>query len=125
MCWISPPYGNRALGEWVRKAYEAAQQGAVVVALLPMFTDTKWFHDFGSHATIEVLKGRLRSSVGLRTDTRHSDMGFSCSEEVRQGEQPIGDQPCRTPDRHPACAGRECCPTQQQTNVASPFVGVL
>ena len=33
-CWMNPPYGRR-IGEWVRKAYESAQQGAKVVCLLP------------------------------------------------------------------------------------------
>ena len=59
--WMNPPYGNGALSKWVRKAYEAAKEnGAIVVALLPMFSDTAWFHDYASHATIELLKGRLQ-----------------------------------------------------------------
>lgn len=58
VCWMNPPYSS--LRYWVEKAYEAAQKGAIVVALLPMFTDAAWFHDFASHATIEVLRGRLQ-----------------------------------------------------------------
>lgn len=59
VCWMNPPYS--ALSDWVKKAYEAAKKnGAVVVALLPMFTDAAWFHDYASHATIELLKGRLQ-----------------------------------------------------------------
>jgi phage N-6-adenine-methyltransferase len=58
VCWMNPPYTE--LGRWVKKAYEASQQGAVVVALLPVFTDAGWFHDYGSHATIDLLKGRLQ-----------------------------------------------------------------
>jgi phage N-6-adenine-methyltransferase len=57
-CWLNPPYSQ--LGKWVRKAYEAAKAGATVVALLPIYTDAAWFHDFASHATIEVLRGRLQ-----------------------------------------------------------------
>ena len=58
VCWMNPPYS--ALSDWVRKAYEAAKNGAVVVALLPVFTDAVWFHDYAPHATIELLKGRLQ-----------------------------------------------------------------
>ncbi len=58
VCWMNPPYS--ALSDWVRKAYEAAKNGAVVVALLPLFSDAVWFHDYASHATIELLKGRLQ-----------------------------------------------------------------
>ena len=52
------PYSG--LGLWVKKAYESAQQGTIVVALLPMFTDAVWFHGYASHASIELLKGRLQ-----------------------------------------------------------------
>jgi len=58
VCWMNPPYSN--LSKWVKKAYESAQQGAVVVALLPCFTDAVWFHEYASHAEIELLKGRLQ-----------------------------------------------------------------
>jgi hypothetical protein len=58
VCWVNPPYSN--LGKWVKKAYESAQQGAVVVALLPVFCDSQWFHDYASHAAIELLRGRLQ-----------------------------------------------------------------
>jgi phage N-6-adenine-methyltransferase len=57
VCWMNPPYSD--LGQWVKKAYESAQQGVVVVGLLPVFTDAAWFHDYASHGTIELLKGRL------------------------------------------------------------------
>ena len=71
VCWMSPPY--TALGKWVGKAYEAAKNGAVVVALLPMFTDAAWFHDYASHATIELLKGRLQFTN--RIDNGYSPFG--------------------------------------------------
>ncbi|MGP0003046.1 MAG: DNA N-6-adenine-methyltransferase [Acetobacteraceae bacterium] len=71
VCWMNPPYS--ALRKWVKKAYEAAKNGAVVVALLPMFTDAAWFHDYASHATIEVLKGRLQ--FANRTDNGYTPFG--------------------------------------------------
>jgi phage N-6-adenine-methyltransferase len=60
VCWMNPPYSRPDIGTWVKTAYEASREGAVVVALLPMFCDAAWFHDYGSHAEIEVLRGRLQ-----------------------------------------------------------------
>lgn len=56
--WMNPPYG-RGIGAWVKKAYESAQAGALVVCLLPARTDTKWFHDYCKKGEVEFLKGRL------------------------------------------------------------------
>ncbi len=59
-CWLNPPYSNRQIGAWCKKAYQSARAGALVVALLPVFTDAQWFRDYGSHAEIELLNGRLQ-----------------------------------------------------------------
>ncbi|MGO7353916.1 DNA N-6-adenine-methyltransferase [Rhizobium ruizarguesonis] len=56
--WMNPPYG-RGIGAWVKKAYESAQAGALVVCLLPSRTDTKWFHDYCAKGEVEFLRGRL------------------------------------------------------------------
>lgn len=57
--FCNPPYG-RALGEWVRKAYEEAQAGTTVVLLIPARTDTAYFHDYiYGKAEIRFLRGRL------------------------------------------------------------------
>ena len=53
--WMNPPYG-RAIGEWVRKAYESAQAGATVVALLPARCDTRWWHKYVMKAEIHFLE---------------------------------------------------------------------
>ncbi len=59
-CWMNPPYG-REIGRWVKKAYDSAVDGALVVGLLPARTDTKWFHDYiYGNAEIRFIKGRLR-----------------------------------------------------------------
>lgn len=58
ICWMNPPYDQ--LSAWCKKAYEAAQKGAVVVALLPAFTESAWFHTYACHAEIEFLRGRLQ-----------------------------------------------------------------
>ena len=43
--FCNPPYG-RGIGDWVKKAREAAERNALVVLLLPARTDTRWFHDW-------------------------------------------------------------------------------
>lgn len=58
--FVNPPYG-REIAKWVQKGFEEAQQGAVVVMLLPARTDTRWFHDYCMKAKeIRFLKGRLK-----------------------------------------------------------------
>jgi len=60
VCWMNPPYG-RAIGEWVRKAWASAEQGATVVCLLPARTDTAWWHEYVQKAAeIRFLRGRVR-----------------------------------------------------------------
>ena len=58
--FVNPPYG-RAIGAWVRKAWEAAQTSAeVVVLLVPARTDTGWWHRYCARGEVEFLRGRLR-----------------------------------------------------------------
>ncbi|WP_243137294.1 phage N-6-adenine-methyltransferase [Desulfofundulus thermobenzoicus] len=60
ICWMNPPYG-REIGKWVRKAFEEARRGAVVVCLLPSRTDTRWWHNYVMRAAeIRFVIGRLR-----------------------------------------------------------------
>ena len=59
-CWMNPPYG-RQIAQWVAKAYQAAQQGALVVSLLPARTDTAWWQDLVMGAReIRLIRGRLK-----------------------------------------------------------------
>lgn len=59
VCWMNPPYG-RVIGKWMRKAYEASQQGATVVCLVPARTDTKWWHDYAMKGEARFVRGRLK-----------------------------------------------------------------
>ena len=59
VCWMNPPYG-RTIGQWMRKAYESAQAGATVVALVPARTDTEWWHEWASKGEVRFIRGRLR-----------------------------------------------------------------
>lgn len=42
---MNPPYG-REIKLWVQKAFESAVAGCVVVALIPVRSDTRWWHQF-------------------------------------------------------------------------------
>ncbi len=58
--FCNPPYG-RKIGEWVKKCYQEAANGATCVMLIPARTDTSYFHDYiyGKHE-IRFIRGRLR-----------------------------------------------------------------
>lgn len=65
--FCNPPYG-RELPQWVRKCYEEAQRGALVVMLIPSRTDTRWFHEYiYGKAEIRFVRGRLKFGDGLGT----------------------------------------------------------
>jgi len=57
--FLNPPY--RDIPRWLRRAVGEWQRGATVVALLPVRTDTAWFHDLvlGTGAEIRWVRGRL------------------------------------------------------------------
>ena len=57
--WMNPPYG-RAIGHWMRKAYEEAKKGATVACLVPARTDTAWWHDYAAKGEVRFIRGRLR-----------------------------------------------------------------
>ncbi len=59
--FLNPPYSNPA--PWLRKAVEetAASRASLVVALLPVRTDTKWFHSLvWNVAELHFIKGRVK-----------------------------------------------------------------
>lgn len=58
VCWMNPPYG-RQIGAWMKKAIEAAEAGATVVALIPARTDTVWWWNSARRGEVRFLKGRL------------------------------------------------------------------
>lgn len=61
--WCNPPYG-RTVGEWVKNACVSARHNkGVIVMLLPVRTDTKWFHKYiynQPNVEIRFIKGRLK-----------------------------------------------------------------
>jgi phage N-6-adenine-methyltransferase len=59
VCWCNPPYG-KTLDQWIRKAYDSAQQGATVVCLVPARTDMGWWHTYAERGEVRFLQGRLK-----------------------------------------------------------------
>ena len=59
--FCNPPYG-RSIAEWVKKCHdEARKPGTLVVMLLPVRTDTQYFHDYIYHeAELYFIRGRLK-----------------------------------------------------------------
>lgn len=65
--FCNPPYG-RVIGKFVRKGFEQAQMGAVVVMLIPSRTDTRYWHNYVMRSKeIRFVKGRLYFSVEGKT----------------------------------------------------------
>lgn len=62
--WCNPPYG-RGIDRWVQKGFESAQDGALVVMLIPARTDTRYWHEYVMRASeIRLLRGRLVFGTG-------------------------------------------------------------
>ena len=59
VCWMNPPFG-REMKKWVKKAYESAKDGAVVICLLPARTNTNWWHDYCMRGEIRFIRGEVK-----------------------------------------------------------------
>ena len=60
VCWMNPPYG-RIIEKWLKKAVIESQRGIRVVSLLPVQTDTTWWHEYVlPHGYVHFLLGRVR-----------------------------------------------------------------
>ena len=60
--FCNPPYGKQ-LYNWVKKCYdESRSRNTTVVMLIPVRTDTRYFHEFIYHKArdIRFIKGRLK-----------------------------------------------------------------
>ena len=57
--WLNPPYG-RTIGDWMKKANQEAKHGAVIVCLVPVRTDTNWWHDYCIQHEVRFIRGRLK-----------------------------------------------------------------
>jgi len=57
VCWMNPPYGNK-LRKFVRKAYNESKKGCIVVGLIPVKSNTIWWHECVIGEEIRFIKGR-------------------------------------------------------------------
>ena len=74
-CWMNPPYG-REISHWVSKARAEAKAGALVVGLLPVRTDAKWWHEnVLGHADVRFVKGRLKFGGETRAVSNSAPFG--------------------------------------------------
>ena len=57
--FMNPPYGSE-LKHWLKKGWEEAQKGAVVVCLIPSRTDTLYWHEYVMRGEIRFIRGRIK-----------------------------------------------------------------
>ena len=59
--FCNPPYGME-IKKWVRKCYEESKKpNTVVVMLIPVRTDTAYFHDYiYKKSEVRFIRGRLK-----------------------------------------------------------------
>ena len=56
VCWMNPPYGPQ-LAKWVKKCYVESGKGSLVVALIPVRSNTSYWHDYAMKGEIRFLRG--------------------------------------------------------------------
>lgn len=57
-CFMNPPYSD--IRSWLYKAREESLKGALVVAILPCDTSTKWFHEYFWNKDLHDVRGKVR-----------------------------------------------------------------
>jgi hypothetical protein len=64
--FLNPPYGRGVIEKWLNKTMVEVSHGAVVVALLPSYTGSPWWHDIviPNASEIRFLRGKLRFGDG-------------------------------------------------------------
>lgn len=59
VAWMNPPYG-RGIDKWLAKAYRESHNDCICVCLLPVRSDTKWWHNYVMKSyEIRLLTRRL------------------------------------------------------------------
>lgn len=98
-CWMNPPYGKE-IGLWMKKAFHSALDGVLVVCLVPVRTDAKWFQRWViGKASIRFIEGRLNFS-GF-SGNGHGDFAPFPSMVVVYDGQPPTVTSMRRPDGAP------------------------
>ncbi len=77
-CYINPPYG-KAMYPMLEKCVSTWKEGdCCIVAVLPVRTDTRWFHDYILHhsTSISFIKGRVKfDRYGVRVNGSGNPVG--------------------------------------------------
>jgi site-specific DNA-methyltransferase (adenine-specific) len=59
--FLNPPYSAGNIDRFMAKALKESQKGAVVVCLVPVASDTRWWHDYVMKSQeIRFIKGRVK-----------------------------------------------------------------
>ena len=67
VCWMNPPYGQKQLPQWMKKAHIESKCGAVVVCLVPSRTDASWWHDYAMDCgEVRFIRSRVNFDDGRR-----------------------------------------------------------
>ena len=74
--FMNPPYGKR-IGDWVQKAGATSYTGITVVCLLPVRSDTAWWHEYVIGNEILFIKGRLKFNHP-KNNNGHNSTFASC-----------------------------------------------
>lgn len=73
--WLNPPYSKTS--DWTKKANDSAKQGAIIVALLPNRSATKWYSEnIASTGAIIQLTGRV-SFLNAQGEAMQGDAPFN------------------------------------------------
>jgi len=66
--YMNPPYSGGKIGKFLKKAYEEYLKGALVVCLIPINSDTGYWHKYVMKSTeIRFIEGRVKY-IGYDTD---------------------------------------------------------
>jgi site-specific DNA-methyltransferase (adenine-specific) len=60
--FVNPPYSRGNIDKWVKKCFlESSAMQTIVVALIPVSTSAKWFHEWVlNKAELRFYRGRIR-----------------------------------------------------------------
>src|SRR6476620_4187221 len=59
--FVNPPYSRGNIDKWVKKCYEERNNTLFLIALLPVSTSSKWFHEYVyNKCRIEFIRGRIK-----------------------------------------------------------------
>lgn len=59
--WLNPPYTRGMLEPFMAKCAAERNEAACIVALIPVATDTNWWHEYvRPYATVHYLRGRVK-----------------------------------------------------------------